>query len=197
MAMPAEATAPVVWTRAYVLDLIDRTPENWIRYELVDGELIVAPAPAARHQIAHSRLFGLLIGYVDRHGLGVVLSSPADISLDPGRKSLLQPNLFVVPRGGTWPPRSWRDIATLVLVIEILSPSTARHDRTLKRHYYQRNGVPDYWVVDLDRRRVERWRPDDAKPEIVRDQLLWQPDSALPPLVIDLPTLFREVLGDG
>jgi Uma2 family endonuclease len=120
-----------------------------------------------------------------------------DIALDPERKSLLQPDVFVVPPDGVWPPKTWRDIASLRLAVEILSPSTARYDRGVKRRYYQQHGVPDYWIVDLDRRLVERWRPDDARPKIVRHQLVWRSEVAPPALAIDLPTLFREVLGDG
>jgi Uma2 family endonuclease len=80
-------------------------------------------------------------------------------------------------------------------VIEVLSPTTARADRHVKRRLYQRERVPEYWIVDVDARLVERWRPEDQRPEILAEQLAWQPEPSQPPLVIDLAGYFREVLG--
>ena len=111
--------------------------------------------------------------YVKAHGLGITLTSPADIDLD-GR-SMVQPDVFVVPPGHFVRHRdrepAWSDVRGLLLAVEVLSPSTARRDRGVKRHYYQRNGVSEYWIVDLDARLVERWRPDDERPEIVSETL--------------------------
>ena len=81
----------------------------------------------------------------------------------------------------------------LLLVIEVTSPSTARQDRQLKRRRYQRAGVPEYWIVDLDARIVERWRPQDERPEILDEQLTWQPQPGAAPLEIDLVSLFARV----
>ena len=78
---------------------------------------------------------------------------------------------------------------------EVLSPSTARADRHRKRLIYQDQRVPEYWVVDLDARLVERWRPDDARAELMAERLEWQPRADLEPLRIDLPAFFDEVLG--
>ena len=77
----------------------------------------------------------------------------------------------------------------------ILSPSTARADRHVKRRLYQRERVPEYWIVDVDARLIERWRPEDERPEILAEQLEWRPDPAHPPLTIDLPAYFRDVTG--
>ena len=108
----------------------------------------------------------------------------------------MQPDVFVVPLGAAGPPRSWRDIARLLLAVEVLSPSTARYDRIVKRGKYQRAGVSEYWVVDLDARLVERWRPGDERPEILTDSIVWQPDGAAEPLTLDLPALFAEAAPD-
>jgi Uma2 family endonuclease len=82
-----------------------------------------------------------------------------------------------------------------LLVVEIVSPSTARTDRQQKRRIYQSEGVPEYWIVDLDARVVERWRPHDTRPEIIADILVWQPQSDIAALSIDLVELFAEALG--
>ena len=61
---------------------------------------------------------------------------------------------------------------------------------------FQRAGVPEYWIVDLDARLVERWRPGDERPEVLTERLRWQPDAATPPLEIDLSAFFAQVVGD-
>ncbi len=83
------------------------------------------------------------------------------------------------------------------LVVEVLSPATARHDRLTKRRRYQRSGVPTYWIADLDARLVEVWTPSAESPAIAAETLTWQPDVAIAPLVIDLAGYFGEVWGEG
>ena len=80
--------------------------------------------------------------------------------------------------------------------MEVVSPSTARADRTVKRLLFQRAGVPEYWIVDLDARLVERWRPGDDRPEVLTELLRWHPDPAAAPLEIDMPQFFATVNGD-
>jgi Uma2 family endonuclease len=80
-----------------------------------------------------------------------------------------------------------------VVAVEVLSPSTARADRTVKRQRYQRAGVAQYRVVDLDARLVERWRPGDERPEVLSERLVWQPDAAQPAFELELARFFSAV----
>lgn len=116
------------------------------------------------------------------------------MEFDP--RNLVEPDLFVVPLVGGRRPLRWEDVRRLQLAIEILSPSTARADRLRKRALYQRERVPEYWIVDPDARVVERWRPDDERPEILDARLEWQPDPTASSLLIDLNGYFAEVWGD-
>ena len=176
-----------VWTP----DEVRALPEDGRRYEVVRGELLVTPAPSFQHQAAVLEMVLVLRDYTDRTGVGYALMSPADI--EPEERALVQPDVFV----GRQPrPRDWSDFRRLLLAVEVLSPSTARADRTVKRSLFQRTGVPEYWIVDLDARLVERWRPGDERPEVLTESLDWQPDAAHMPFVIDLPSFFRHVLGD-
>ena len=102
----------------------------------------------------------------------------------------LQPDLFVVPDEGTGEPRSWTDVRNLLLVVEGISPATARNDRGKKRVVYQKAGIPQYWILDPDSRLVERWQPDDERPEVITDILEWYPRPEIPPLLITLPYIF-------
>jgi Uma2 family endonuclease len=168
-------------------------PDDGRRYELIDGELIVTPAPRGLHQAALMALMDQLKPFVDASGVGKLLISPADISL--GEDEILQPDLFVYRTATGKPLREWSDIAELLLVVEISSPSTARFDRELKRRRYQRVGIPEYWIVDLDGRVVERWRPEDTRPEALAERLQWSP-AAKANLDLDLVTFFQAVWGE-
>lgn len=207
MAMPY--AVPRLWTRAE----FDALPEDGRRYELIDGVLFangvevpghdlaalapeMTPAPSWRHQTAVGQLFMLLRSYADAHRVGQVLVAPLDIELDVRR--VVQPDVLVVPLVGGRRPRSWDEAERLLLAVEILSPSTARFDRVRKRRVYQDAGVPEFWLVDVDARLVERWRPRDERPEIVEERLVWRPEGVGEGegLVIELAQYFAEVIGE-
>ncbi len=177
------------WTRENVLAL----PDDGNRYELVDGELLVSPSPRPLHQIALAAVYDRLSTYVRAHGLGLLLFSPADLDLLSGQ--LVQPDLFVVAGHDGRALREWTDVGIPLLVIEVLSPSTARHDRITKRRKYQRVGVPEYWIVDLDARAIERWRPEDERPEVRADDVTWQPPENVPVFTMELAELFQAIHG--
>ena len=186
MGMPDTLT-PVYWTA----DMARRLPEDGNRYEVVYGELLVTPAPRLWHQRLVLRLASALEEYLARHsGAGVAFTSPADISW--GQDVLLQPDVFVVPVEQAR-ALDWSAIHDLLLVAEVLSPSTPRHDRFTKRRRYQEAGVPLYWIVDGETRQVEVWTPGDAFPRIERDSLEWQPEGAGAPFTLALRELFRAI----
>lgn len=188
MAMPVPVP-DLDWTVDRALAL----PSDGNRYEVLDGELFVTPAPSVPHQLILSRLFTLLHAYIETNRLGCLLWSPADIAFSPRR--LVQPDLFVVPSRESGLPREWSEITSLLLAVEVLSPRTARADRHRKRVIYQEQGVSEYWIVDGDARLVERWRPTDARPEILTSVFDWQPRAALAPLRIDVARLFEDTTG--
>ncbi len=186
MGMPDTLT-PAYWTA----DMARRLPENGNRYEVVYGELLVTPAPRAWHQMLVLRLAAALQAYLEQNpGIGVPFVSPADISW--GEDVLLQPDVFVVPVDQAR-ALDWSAIRDLLLVAEVLSPSTSRHDRFTKRRRYQEARVPVYWIVDGEARQVEVWTPEDAFPRIERDRLIWQPEGAGVPFTLSLQELFRAI----
>lgn len=184
MGMPAN-TEQRYWTPDDVWAL----PDDGKRYECIDGALLVTPSPNVPHQRVLGRLLVMVAPYVATQRLGEALTAPADIQLSAG--NLVQPDLFVIPRlAHGRAAGSWTEIKELLLAVEVLSPSTARYDRTLKRPYYQRSGVGEYWVVDASSHLVERWLPTDERPEILSETLTWQPAGASEALTIDLAALF-------
>jgi Uma2 family endonuclease len=186
MAMPDTA-------RRYTVAEVLALPPDGNRYEVVDGELLVTPAPRFRHQQTANRLHQALAAYLKPLGLAdCVLFAPADITwgVDPDEADqLVQPDIFVAPPDQLG---EWRHMGRLMLVAEIVSPSSGRADRVVKRKAYQRHGVPTYWVVDPDAALVEVWTPADDRPRIVTDMLTWRWDAEAPELRIALDGLFAE-----
>ncbi len=168
-------------------------PDDGKRHEIIDGVLYVTPSPAWSHQVLLSRLFLLIGPYCQSVGIDAYFS-PAD--LRSSERTVVQPDLFVVPRIEGEPIREFPRTSSLLLVVEALSRSTARRDRTIKRELYQSQGVPEYWIVDGGARAIERWRPGLDAPEILQHTLVWHPVPAHEPLEVDLPDYFRRALGE-
>jgi len=189
MGMPA-TTEKRYWTPDDLLAL----PEDGKRYECIDGELLVTPSPQPAHQFVLGALFGRLYAYVLTERLGRVVTAPADLRLESS--NVVQPDLFVVSlTPGATGIRDWREVTSLLLAVEVLSPSTARYDRGLKRRYYQRGNVTEYWIVDPEARLIERWRRGEQRPDVVADVLTWHPDGAAAAIELDVAKLFEEALG--
>jgi Uma2 family endonuclease len=111
-------------------------------------------------------------------------------------ETIFQPDLFVVPSTEGKRPRADVPVSQILLVVEVLSDGSRRHDRLTKRVHYQNAVVPEYWILDQDAGLVERWRPTDDRPEVLGLVMQWQPVATIEPLTIDLVGLFRGVLDD-
>jgi Uma2 family endonuclease len=172
----------------YTAEMVRAMPDDGNRYEVVYGELLVTPAPRVWHQVLVHRLGVAIELYLRTEPAGMVFTAPADISW--GRDVLVQPDVFVVvPEEAR--TLTWSRVQTLLLVAEVLSPSTARGDRMLKRLRYREAGVPLYWLVDGDERSVEVWTPGDDFPAIERERLVWQAPRSRMPFTLTLEELFR------
>lgn len=134
-------------------------PTDGQRYEIIDGELLVSPAPSTRHQTVSRRLQFKLYVLYEETGKGAIFNAPCDVILAPGTPgtpaTIVQPDLVLVllgsqaeisKRGIEGPPD---------LLVEILSNSTARVDLRTKRALYASHGVREYWIVDPEDNNVE------------------------------------------
>ncbi|MCZ6918470.1 MAG: Uma2 family endonuclease [Gemmatimonadetes bacterium] len=172
----------------YSANMVRALPDDGNRYETVHGELLVTPAPRAWHLEIVIRLVEAIRPYVRQQRIGHLLCSPADISWSDD--TLVQPDLFVVDLEEAR-TMEWAQMKTLLLVVEVVSPSTARYDRFTKRRLYQEIRIPAYWIVDPDRCAAEIWTPEDELPRVERDRVTWQPTGATEPCEIVLAELFR------
>ena len=189
MAMSAIPTAdPQVTTIEQLLAL----SKDDLRHELLQGVHVVTPAPSGRHQHALALLFRYLDSALALSEEHVVLWSPADLVL--ASETLVQPDLFVIKKAAG-EPVEWGKLGVPLLVVEVLSRSTAPRDRGSKRKIYQQAGVKHYWIVDLDARLIERWRAADERPEVLHEVIEWTPEPDRPTAQLDLRSFFREVIG--
>ena len=190
MGMPARVPHRP-WTEEEFYTARDAAPfgERW---ELVDGDVLVTPAPHWMHQRIIARLVEMLAAYVRPRGFGELFFAPLDVKFEPGL--VLQPDILVVPAGDL---RKRSDIVRrLLLATEIASPSSARYDRVIKRPHYQRHRVSEYWIVDDISQTIERWTPDDDRPELLAERLAWHPERVTEPFELDLVQFFEEVAAE-
>ena len=114
------------------------------RCELIDGELMPMPSPTALHQTLLKKLaLGFMV--LESRGLGTMFFAPLDVILS--NFDVVQPDLIFVSNARAYIIQDYIRGAPDLLV-EILSPSTERRDRIVKRELYARHGVPEYWMID-------------------------------------------------
>ena len=117
------------------------------RYELLDGELIMVPAPNIKHESVRSLLGRELINFIVEHKLGNLFYAPCDVMLSD--TDVVQPDLLFVSREREHLLSDGQKVQGAPdLAVEILSPSTAKQDRSEKRALYGKHGVTEYWLVD-------------------------------------------------
>ena len=116
------------------------------RYELLDGELIMVPAPNTKHQRVNRELTTRLDRFISDRGSGELFYAPFDVVLSDS--DIVQPDLLFVSREREHMITAENMRGAPDLVIEILSPSTADKDRGKKRTLYGKHGVTEYWLVD-------------------------------------------------
>ena len=178
-------------TRPYTVEDVRALPDDRNRYETIAGELFVTPCPSLRHQAVLARLHLTIGPYVEQHQLGQLLFAPFDVVYGP--MTLVEPDLLFVSSRRRQVLTEREVIGAPDLVVEVLSPSTARTDRGRKRALYQETGVREYWIVYAEQNLVEIWRPGAKVAEVCTDVVQWRPDPAIDPLTIDLAAIFKPV----
>lgn len=138
--------------RRYTYADLAMFPEDHLRREIVDGELIVSPSPIVRHQDAVGNVFIGLKSYARKAG-GQAFVAPLDVLLAPD--NVVEPDVLFIRADHAHQVGDKFIENAPDLVVEISSPSTRRLELVRKRELYERFGVPEYWYVDLEAERVE------------------------------------------
>ena len=122
-------------------------PETNRPAELVYGVVREPPAPLYGHQKAVGQLFYLLKMHVEQHDLGEVCVSPIDVVLDEAAALVVQPDVIFVSNERSSLVRNYI-VGAPDVVVEVVSPGTEHHDRTVKLGWYCRYGVRECWIVN-------------------------------------------------
>jgi Uma2 family endonuclease len=168
----------------YTVDELENFPEDGNRYELLDGMLLVTPAPGMPHQIVISRLQSYLMDGVQRPGHAYVVG-PGVVTRPPVTQ--LEPDILVYPTRFS-PNSDWRKVDEHWLAIEVFSRSSRVYDREFKRDAYFALGVQQVWLVDWRDKSVEVCRRRGVS-EVARDTIRWK----VPTLDLIVPIPLNEI----
>jgi len=171
---------------------LDQFPDDGKRREIIGGELHVSPAPAEIHQDLSMRLSNLLYLAINLTDAGKAYASPVDVRFSPTDQ--VQPDLLAIRKDRLGIYKGSHVVhGAPDLVIEILSPSTARYDQVEKRQLYEENGVPEYWIVDPERRQLIILRLTDAGYVAVEPESGFLRSTAIVDLTVDPVALFEGI----
>ena len=135
---------------------VQQLPDDGHRHEAIEGELHVTPAPSIRHQRVSQKLEQELLRLLEAPGHGIVIDAPVGVEF-PSTGEGVQPDIVFVSSARTHIIADAAIRGAPDLVVEILSPITEQRDRGVKRKLYERQGVLEYWIVDLETETVEVW----------------------------------------
>lgn len=123
-------------------------PNDGKRYEVIDGELYMNPAPNMQHQRVVGKLYRILAEFVEKHRLGEVFIAPCDVVLS--EIDVVEPDLLFVSAARKAMVTRLNVQGAPDLVIEVLSQGTRNYDETIKKKRYERFGVSEYWIIDVE-----------------------------------------------
>lgn len=134
-------------------------PQDRNRYEIIDGDLLVSPAPVPYHQIILVNLYRDLSAWIEQHGLGEILFAPVDVVFSSS--TVLEPDLIFVSHERLSIIGEKNIGGSPDLVVEILSESTAHVDRGVKLKQYALSGVKEYWMLDPEAKTAEVYKAEE------------------------------------
>ncbi len=144
---------PITLKRSTYADYKALDVDDNFWYELINGELVKKSSPAPRHQMIQAKLFRLLANYAFENKRGEVLCAPVDVYVDD--ENVPQPDLLFIANENAHIITDDGIMGAPNLVVEILSPSSIKRDRSQKLHLYERLCVPEYWIIDPKSATVE------------------------------------------
>jgi len=159
-------------------------------YQLVEGDLVMAPSPNTPHQDIAGRLYRIIGNHLDAHPLGRAFIAPLDVHLSD--LNVYQPDVFFIRKGNYTIIEEHGIEGAPDLVVEILSKTTAKYDLGIKRTVYARTGVEELWIIDPAKRTLALYRlSENADTPAATHRAKQKFTSALlPGLTVDLTAVF-------
>ena len=185
--MPVRPDAPPLTVEHYRM-----LPETGPRYQLVNGDLYMSPAPNRYHQVISRNLEFILLQYLEKQPLGELYHAPFDVYLSD--VDVFQPDIIIVLNHNRGTLTAAGAEGAPDFVVEILSPKTRKLDLEQKRRVYAREGVTELWIIDPDPQTVTvyRFAEDAEHPVMVKRATETLGSPLLPGLAVDLNRVFRE-----
>ncbi len=131
-------------------------PDDGKRYEIIDGEVFVTPAPRFLHQRVVTRLAHYLSGFLENHPSGEVVVAPFDVVFSDF--DVVEPDLLYISKARASVLTARNAQGAPDLVVEVLSETTVKRDRSIKLKLYGQYGVQEYWVIDPEAPAAEIYR---------------------------------------
>lgn len=161
-----------------IREVYDNLPEGTLA-QLINNQLVMSPAPTYSHQSLLGMLHLKLANHVQQNSLGQIILGPFDVHLD--EENVFQPDLIFVSTDRSSRIQESGCFGAPDLVVEILSPTTAKYDLNKKKRQYERHGVLEYWILDPITREVQgfflndgRYRPSDMLTDTIESRVLGQ-----------------------
>jgi Uma2 family endonuclease len=160
---------------------IDDLPDDGYRYEIIDGSLLVPPAPGVPHFRVTGRLHHLLVAQAPT---SVFVGENGGIALTADRRNYRIPDITVVHASAVERDDGVFVPADVVLTVEVVSPGSGGDDQVMKRYRYGKAGIPHYWIVDQHRRTLTVLRHNGAEGydevAVVHPGETWQTEQPFP-----------------
>jgi len=179
----------------WTVEMLDALPDDGNRYEIIDGELFVTPAPSDVHQLVVGTLHARLRAYLRPFAIGRAFMSPSDVRRADRRRNRVQPDVFAVRLTDSARPPYPFEQSDLLLAVEVESRSSRVYDHQTKRKLYLANGVSEYWIVSPETQTFARWRAPGDTAELLTNRIEWQPEGMPIPFVLEMPEFFEDALG--
>jgi Uma2 family endonuclease len=166
-------------------------PDAGPRYQLIEGDLFMAPAPNRYHQEVSGNIFLLLAKYLEKHPIGKLYTAPFDVYFD--EINVHQPDLVFVSKKNRSVLTSAGAEGAPDFLVEILSLKTAELDKKPKRRVFARSGVKELWIIDPDTKRVHVYflQKDAERPTAIHTEKDTFTSPHFPGLKIKCATIFK------
>ncbi len=184
-------TAKIDRTKQWTVEDYLLLGEDNIPCQLINGELIMSPAPTPYHQIISGNIYDLIKAETKKNG-DIILYAPIDLYVD--NKNVFQPDLVYVTRQNKKIISNRGIEGVPDLIVEIISPSNIFTDRNIKKKTYQKLGVKEYWIVDPGNQTLEIYKHDQPDPETPHLYLAGEGtvvSTVIPDLEFDLKRIFE------
>ncbi|NKQ35668.1 MAG: Uma2 family endonuclease [Chloroflexi bacterium] len=170
-----------------------KLPDDGRRYEIIEGELYVTNAPGLDHQFVVAELLRQMANYVVENQLGRVITAPFEVHLSETIRPV-QPDVLFIKKE-RWPGPGAKFFSGVPdLIVEVLSPSTARRDRIIKFTAYEQAGVPEYWIANPRTHSVEVFTLSGAEYALVGEFI--EAETIQSKMLPDLQIITASLFGD-